>query len=99
MEEQNKMYIEIYDNRTKIFESEDIKTIVQNLMYYTYSVAFNKNKNVKCKYNYNYTDKQTLHIIEKDELNKREIIIYNVPTSWGALDTYKMFENLEEKEV
>ena len=93
--ENKKMRIEIYDNKKKIYESDDVKTIVNHLMYATYSVAFNKNKNIKCKYNYNYTDLQTLHIIDKrDELNKRETIIYNVPTSWGALDTYKILENL-----
>lgn len=81
------MYMEIKDNKKVIFKSDKKEDVINNLMFYTFELA-RKNKTYRLKYNYNYSDLQTITIIEKyDELNKREIVFYNIPTKLGFLDT------------
>lgn len=88
------MKLEIFDNKTLIFETTDTKTIIYNLMYYTFTKAVN-NKQIKIKYKYNYSDIQTITIVEKSELNKREIVISGIPTKTGTLDAYKILDMLK----
>ena len=89
------MKLEIFDNKTLIFETTDVKTIINNLMYYTFTKAVNNNKQIKIKYKYNYSDIQTITIVEKSELNKREIVISGIPTKMGTLDAYKILDMLK----
>lgn len=92
------MKMTILDNDKIIFESENIKDITNNLMYLLYAKAVNQVKGLTFKCNYNYTDIQKVRVIDKREpLNKREYVFEGIPTSWGALDTYKMLQDLEVK--
>lgn len=92
------MKMTILDNDKIIYESENIKDITNNLMYLLYAKAVNQVKGLTFKCNYNYTDIQKVRVIDKREpLNKREYVFEGIPTSWGALDTYKMLQDLEVK--
>lgn len=96
METAKKMYMEILDNNKVIYTTEDTATIVQNLLYYLYSKAVNKSKNYTIKNNYNYSDFQKVRVIDRTySLNKREVIFYNIPTSWGALKSFEIMQQLK----
>ena len=91
-----KMKVIIKDNDKIIFESENIKDILNNFMYLMYAKVINQVKVLTFKCNYNYTDIQTIRVIDRREsLNKREYIFEGIPTSWGALDTYTMLKDIK----
>ena len=93
-----KMKMTILDNDKTIYTTTNTKEITSNLMYLLYARTINQVKGLTFKCNYNYTDIQKLRVIDKREaLNKREYIFEGIPTSWGVLDTYKMFQDLEVK--
>ena len=90
------MKITIKDNDKTIFESENIKDILNHFMYLMYAKTVNQVKGLTFKCNYNYTDIQKVRVIDRREnLNKREYIFEGIPTSWGSLDTYKMLEDIK----
>lgn len=89
------MKLEMFDNKTLIFETTNAKDIIHHIMYYTFTKAVNNNKQIKIKYKYNYSDTQTIVIVEKSELNKREIVISGIPTKMGTLDAYKILDMLK----
>lgn len=92
------MKMTILDNDKVIYTTTNTKEITSNLMYVLYAKAVNKVKWLTVKCNYNYTDIQKVRVIDKsDALNKRECVFEGIPTNWGALDTYKMLQDLEVK--
>lgn len=74
---------------------EDEQNNVCQLLGLLYQKAILKSYNLKVRYSYNYSDTQTINFIQKYEnydgtTTTTKYIFYNVPTSLGFLDTFKI---------
>lgn len=106
---ENKMFVEVYQNKKCVNVWNSQASIVENLLFYFFTDNTVKNKNFKIKKlkisNVNHSNDESLGIIEIDTWyynydNEKEIttlIFNNIPLKYGMLDTYRLDKLLKEE--
>lgn len=99
LKKQNKIVVEVRQNKELVNVWEDEKNNIMQLMALLYAKTILKSSNYSIRYSYNYSDKQTIKVINNYEnydgsITKTEYIFYNIPTNMGWLDTYKIYNEV-----
>ena len=105
----NKMFVEVYQNGECVNVWNSQASIVENLLFYFFTDKTVNNNNFKIKKlkisNFNQSNDESSGIIEIDTWfyncdNEKEIttmIFNNIPLKYGMLDTWKLYQLLEEE--
>lgn len=103
---QEKIIVGVEQGQTKlelvnIWENE--RQNVLQLLGLLYQKAILKSYNIKTRYSYNYSDIQTISFIQTyqnydNTTTKTKYTFYNIPTSLGYIDIWKLAKIIEKGE-
>lgn len=93
----------IQDNKITNYWLDEKGNIMQ-MLGLLYQKTIVKSSSLRIKHSYNYSDMQTITFISSYEnydgtKSITKYVFYNIPTSMGYLDTYKINENLIKGEM